>query len=518
MEREIKRKNQAVANNSGNSHPSATLSLPSFRPWREIAILAILIMEMCWIVPWFRSLTPATYATDPSLAFGTFIGIALVLHWTIRGMNYLQLRMNIRRFVLFLAILVSVLLGLKVLLHTTENTSIYDLLNGPLKTFNQMGTLIPDELIIIVFVLIACWRGIKLAQDYIEPRTVKRSFGTGILMFVAFIFINTLATGETPGIFLYIYFFSGLIALSAARISVISMMRGGILQHFDRRWFLGMFGATIVVIGLAGYLSWFFSERVRLIEQIGTVVLGVFAVAVVGVISPVIFIVESFVGGASNQSTAIHQIILALDSFRTVLSQIALNLYGFIERIGFLNWIPYLKPIFLWGLVIVIVFLVVSSVANWVIKERQSREEEKGSVLSANEVVQLIKDALFNQLKRFGESLVGASRLLPGRGWLAAARIRRIYAELLELGEKLGKPRPQANTPLEYLPELLSIFPDLTQEITVITGAYLQVRYGEIPETPEELEQVESAWSRVHAQGKEAIQLKFAAQKKALDQ
>jgi hypothetical protein len=36
----------------------------------------------------------------------------------------------------------------------------------------------------------------------------------------------------------------------------------------------------------------------------------------------------------------------------------------------------------------------------------------------------------------------------------------------------------------------------------MITAAYLRVRYGEIPETNEEINQVESAWENVRTLGK----------------
>ena len=503
-----------MAKASNYPDKSPAFSLPAFRPWREISILAIIIMEMCWLVPWFRSLTPATYATDPLRAFVVFAGIVLSSHWLSRGMNYLQLKMSIRRALLLVAILVSILVGLKLLLYSHDLTSISDLLNRPVNAFSQIGNLIPDEFLISVFVLIASWRGIQIAQEYIEPRTVKRNFIFGILMFVAFIFINTMVTGETPGILLFLFFFTGLIALSTARISVITTMRGGILSKFDRRWFLGMFGAAIIVVGLSGFISWFFSERVRLIEQLGSVVLSVFAIAIVGMISPVIFAVESLVGKANIQSNALQNLLLALESFRTVISEAAKYLFGFMERVGFLEWLPILKPILLWGFILLIAFLVISSIAQWVIKEKRNREEERGSVLSTGELLQLLKNALQSQLKKLGENLAGVTHLLPRRGWFAAARIRRIYAELMELGEKLGKPRPQSHTPLEYLPDLATIFPELTQDLTLVTSAYLQVRYGEIPETPEALEQVESAWARIRAQGKDVLELRTATQKK----
>jgi hypothetical protein len=85
---------------------------------------------------------------------------------------------------------------------------------------------------------------------------------------------------------------------------------------------------------------------------------------------------------------------------------------------------------------------------------------------------------------------------------LAAARIRRVYSQLMDLGALLGKPRPPAFTPLEYLPRLDQLFPNHAVELRLMTGAYLKVRYGELPEYQEEVERVEAAWKVVQEQGR----------------
>jgi hypothetical protein len=91
--------------------------------------------------------------------------------------------------------------------------------------------------------------------------------------------------------------------------------------------------------------------------------------------------------------------------------------------------------------------------------------------------------------------------LRPARRRLAAARIRRIYAALLVLSEKLGRPRPAGRTPLEYLPQLQELFADYAGELEKITGAYMRVRYGETPESFQEVQEIESAWRSIQAEG-----------------
>ena len=88
---------------------------------------------------------------------------------------------------------------------------------------------------------------------------------------------------------------------------------------------------------------------------------------------------------------------------------------------------------------------------------------------------------------------------------LAAARIRRIYIQLMELCGDLGKSRPAALTPLEFLPVLMDLFPGFENDLQIITQAYLRVRYGELPETRMEVNQVEAAWAQINAHGKELL-------------
>ena len=63
--------------------------------------------------------------------------------------------------------------------------------------------------------------------------------------------------------------------------------------------------------------------------------------------------------------------------------------------------------------------------------------------------------------------------------------------------------RPESQTPLEFLAPLGQVFPGLSHELVAITHAYVRVRYGELPETPQELEIVEQAWSRLQVMGEE---------------
>jgi hypothetical protein len=128
----------------------------------------------------------------------------------------------------------------------------------PVQAFGDWNNLIPDEFLVALFAL-SSLAGVSLAQAFIEPVTVRRYFIHGVALFVGFIFINTIVTGN-PWIIDVFIFPAALIAMGAARISVISNL-GGYAIPFDRRWFLSILLATILVGGLASIISWLVSEK-----------------------------------------------------------------------------------------------------------------------------------------------------------------------------------------------------------------------------------------------------------------
>jgi len=76
----------------------------------------------------------------------------------------------------------------------------------------------------------------------------------------------------------------------------------------------------------------------------------------------------------------------------------------------------------------------------------------------------------------------------------------------MDLCEDLGTPRPPALTPLEFIPRAAVLFPDHLAALQTLTQAYLRVRYGELPETQEEVDAVNAAWEAVQTAGKAQLQ------------
>ena len=60
-----------------------------------------------------------------------------------------------------------------------------------------------------------------------------------------------------------------------------------------------------------------------------------------------------------------------------------------------------------------------------------------------------------------------------------------------------GYPRGHSETPYEYLATLSEAWPNYVVNSELITEAYIRVRYGEIPETKEEMDRITLAWGEL---------------------
>jgi hypothetical protein len=480
-----------------------SLRIPQIRFWRELAIISLMVMELSWVAPWYRSLTPETYAMSIWRVFIVLLGFLLIANLSTRLMNFLNLKIQIRRAVTLILIVLSIYIGLKLLLFETNPLSFAELFNRPFRAFSDVRGLIPDEFLVIVVVLVVYWRGLALAAKYIDPMSVRQNFYLGLGMFVAYIMVNTLVTGETPGAMLYTFFVSALISMAAARIFTITQLRGGARNPFDFRWFMGVLIITLVVVGLAGFLAWLVSDRTSIISGIGGLAMGIFGVLMLVLISPVIFIVERLSSSMPQASGAVQSMMNVLEDLRNTFGSIANNLFELFNIPSLLNWMQLLKPILLWGFVIAIFLAIVFSISRWLMNERSSDLDEREGLIERGDVLGMLRKAIQDRLDGLGQSLRNRTNLRAGQRWLAAAKIRRIYSHMMELANQLGVPRPPASTPLEFQPVLEDLLPDGREEVRVITAAYLRVRYGELPETNQEINQVENAWDHIRVVGKE---------------
>lgn len=466
-----------------------------------MAVVGIMIMELSIIIPWFRSLTPETLAVSPSQAM-LILGAVLACAYIIaRSMDYLLLKISLQRGLFLVYIILSILFGLRHLLYKTERVGILELISRPMQAFTDWKTLIPPELIIVLTILLTIWRGISLSQKYIEPASVKRNFLIGVMAMILYAFINTAVTGETPGVFMYIFLSSGLFAMAGARIYSISYLRGSIKNPFDLKWFLGLSLMIVSLIGLSTLSVWLLSKRLAIIQGIGGVILGFFALVLLGISSPLFFLAQRVVEYSPGLADSVGNLLESLRVFREVVYSLSQRILTSEQLAVFFSLISVIKPILLWIFVGAMLIVVLAVIRRWRFIERETSAVMSQSSSLQVDILGLIRTLLDTSLQKFRDGLSSDPRIRSGRMWLAAARIRRIYARLMNLAADLGTPRHKSQTPLEYLPALISLLPEHRDNLTRITEAYLKVRYGELAETEEEVQSIEAAWHEVEAAG-----------------
>lgn len=476
-----------------------------------MAVVGMMVMELSVIIPWFRSLTPDTLAIPPVQAM-LILGIVMeASHIIARSMNYLFVKINLQRSIFLVYLFLAVLIGLRYLLYETERVGIFDLIYRPIQAFTDWRTFIPPELIIVLTVFLTTWRGISLAQKYIEPISVKKDFLIGVMALILFAFINTAVTGETPGGFMYLFLSAGLFSMASSRIYSISHLRGGTKNPFDLKWFFGLSLTVFSVITVSTLLVWLLSNRLAIIQGIGGLILGFFALILLVFSSPLFYLAQQLAEGSPGISDSIGRLLESLSSFREMISGFSQRILT-TEQLSFLfSLISTIKPLLLWVLVGVVLIVLLSVIRRWKLREREISAEIDETMSLSVDFLGLIRNFLDASLQKIKDGLNSEARIRSERVQLVAARIRRIYTQLMNLAAELGAPRSKSQTPLEFLPILTSLFPQYQDYLLKITEAYLKVRYGELAETEEEIRTIEDAWREIETAGQ--LLLKHSSRK-----
>jgi flagellar basal body-associated protein FliL len=483
-----------------------SLSRIHFNPWRELAIFMIIIMEVCWVTPWFRSMTPQTYAVSEIRVFLILGLIVLFSHALVRTMEILQIKKSIRRWAMVLFMILCSYIGIKTLLYPHQSISLANLLTQPLRSFADLKILIPVEFIVIITVLIGVWRGLSIAQEHIGPSSVMSHFWIGIIMYLAFIFFNTMVTGETPGNFFYLFLFAALVAMCSARLTVVGMLRGGKENEFNRFWLIGIILVASFVVGVAALLGGQFGDKFGWIGAFFFSIFGASLIIMWFLLNPIITLVINLLSSLfqSESFESFNNDIQNLNQLFQQFGEKLGNLFGlggvndFLVRVG-----PTLKQILFIAIIVLLTLGVITwmAIRLWRDRQRHKLDNEQTTNLKGNNLAQM----LLHMLRQGWSGAINALGALTDfnrrQKLRAAARIRQIYADLMELCQQLEHPRAEAETPLEFKPKLNLIFPELIPEISTITEAYNNVRYGLLPETRQEIVDVEAAWNQIRRAG-----------------
>jgi hypothetical protein len=456
------------------------------RLWGDFAMLSLIVMEAFWVTDWYDALG---HPQAGWIAADIFITtILLATHVLARFSANWKISIRRRRFVFFMWLLVLISISFPLLMYTNETMNLSFIPGRIFSSFFDINTDLGVFWHLLIMVLII-YRGLRLAREPLQLYSVQASFQLGLFLLLLYGLVFGWEHSGQAIITTYGFLFSAVLAISATRISTLSELRGGRLPPLQPVWLVGMLAVASIVVGIGVGIGWLSTNILN--EAIAVIYMVIFTILIIAgliLLSPLILVILSMGPTISDLLEALSH-IPAFDNILKFVASIA-NQVGITPE-----WVEGAartsRPLILLAILLGIVALFLMAVV-W--KPWRHRLIEEGTASNLQ----------FQAALRFPSLLFGRLRgRMPTSGrMMAAARIRFVYTQLMELCARLNQPRPTSTTPLEFLPTTQALFPGADHTLEIITQAYIKVRYGELPETYEEVQQVLMGWEQLKIQGR----------------
>jgi hypothetical protein len=482
-----------------NFQPSAFNLQPS-QVWihiqHELLYISWGLMEVALFTPLSFAFLPWARYWPPAQIILWLLLVMFLPFNLVRVMSLLHIPTTRQQTTMAVTLLVTVLISIRSLIYAPQ--SLFDLswLAEFFANIGQAGNQLWLRDVAIFFLVAIMWqRGLRLVNRKFEIEQAGFRLRLGILVAPFAIWFSHvgLAWDVTP--FILLFFLAGLMAITLIRVEELEQVRSGHSAPLSPRWLALIFAASVFTVSFSGSLA--------------AIISGDSLYTAVGWFAPLLNAL--YVGGTVVIRTVLHIAQPVITLFAALIDGLAL----WLTRIFARNWIePQLRPTadfsdlaetsgtpqavdiiaapsinskILAILLMVAVVLIVSLALGRLF--RQATFAERASELISD------KERQADAELGLGQRIL--QRLGLWRRWRAAASVRRIYQQMLKMAEAAGFPRSTAETPYEYLETLAQVWPERTTDAQLITQAYVKVRYGELPETQEELEQLEAAWQRI---------------------
>lgn len=459
--------------------------------WLILAVLSLMIMELSLASLWYQAVFKSVKL--PWLAVFSILGFILLASYALVAvMQHPRLSLTARQALFFAWLLLAMLGSLRVMVFAGSDLNFAEMLLRPVLFITLKGSE-GQSFYHLLLVVLVIWRGVTLARSSVTLRDIQISFQLGLilLMIYGMSFAPSHPIEAATGLYLYLFF--AMTGMSAVRIASLSSERGGRVPRFSKTWFTGILLAVLGFVGLAILAGWLAGTRVvDWVIKTLVVFFTATTAALLIIAEPVFsFLAQTISGLISWISEILSRLAEMGSSIRLpkLMEDLVLQFGQFINQT-----VPYI--IAGRGLLLTITLLLVIVAILVGLRFRLSlrrMEEEQDSSQAERDKSPNLLHKLARRLFPDGYNI----RLRSAGQLLAAARIRQIYRQLIRLSHRLGHDRPPPVTPLEFLPQLAELFPEDLAGLERITHAYVRVRYGELPETLGEVNEVQQAWESI---------------------
>ncbi len=462
----------------------------------ELLFLGYALMEIALATPVVLViLSWARYWPPYEVALWLLLVMLLPLN-LIRLMSLLRIDVKWQRRILVVALLLTILVSWRLLLYpagTLLDLSWLRLFTG---SFGEGGSLLwTRDLSVFLVTALAWWRGIRLAVRHVEINNVGLRLRLGGLILWPLILWfagSFLEVNVAP--FVLLFFLAALTVVALVRAENIEQERSGTAATLNVRWFLVVLAAALVIVVTGG--------------ATGAIIGGESLYVFIGWLSP---LWRALQFGATVTGVTLFELLYPIlemtAGFVQFLSRILAGILGLVSAglraSGILNepLVPeVLPPTETPGFVMpegsdkaITAFIMLGLIA--LVGLALARAYRQATFAARNSARSQTMSPDEDDEPGLGQRVLERLGLL--RQWRAAASVRRIYRQMCRAAESAGYPRLATETPYEYLPTLGRVWPEQAAESRLITEAFIRVRYGELPETEEELDAIRAAWRRL---------------------
>jgi Domain of unknown function (DUF4129) len=472
--------------------PPSSTRLAQWLAW--VTALALILVEVSWFVPLYLGLAEVAFSRTLFGATVVFMLVLLVAYGAQYGLNALHLLPGVQRALLVAVFFISLILASQSMLPP-----------GGDALLAQLANLRPAAVLIVAATFWLWWRGANLARDTIDTHTVWRHFQQGLLMLaVGNIYLHVAlqtSTGFGP---ILLFLFASLMAMAMTRVSGIAEFYGKAQKGLGRRWFFFTLGVLVLVLGVSAVVTSLLTGQFSaLLDQLGLVIewLLVPVAFIASLFAYILFYIGVFIG------TILTPLLPKIQGELLLPTQPPTDLLGtqtpnqpapsIFDSPAFAT----LETVLFWLIVVILVALLFGVVGRRYLRRRRGDYDEPEAMLDDRDLLSLMRQRLRERARQIA-GLFNPARFSRSQRVQAAARIRQIYADFLDLCQDLGHPRPQPETPFEFQASIHGqIFKEAWPELTLITQAYVKVRYGELPEDQHAMDAIEAAWKRLSQEG-----------------
>lgn len=473
-------------NQIAESSIGAQLSIAWHLFRHELLYLLWALMELSIIAPLALALMPWARYWSPTQVVIWLLLIMFIPFNLSRIASILEVPVQRQQIIMALTLIATILLSWRLMVYPDYDLFDIGWLGEMFGHVTESGNPYRSrELALFVLVVVGWWRGISLVGRRVDVRDTGSRLRMGVLLLALFVagIAGTLLSWSVTS-FILLFFFSALMAVVLTRVEQLELDRSGRSFPLGPRWMLVVAGAAGLLTFLTAMFTGFISGD-SVLEIVGWLApiwlaitfLGATVASMVSyLLVPVILLIEWLIGLIPFDFSAptIEPVEFDLESpFATLQPEELVE-----QTPQLIETSQRLLPV----LIMVFVVLLVSLALGRLFRIARRPADSESTSISPM--------AGLGSLERPGVGRRLLDRLGFMRRWRSATSIRRIYQSMCDSATDHGYPRSESETPYEYLETLATAWPNYKDETVLITEAYIRVRYGEIPETKDEMDEI----------------------------